>query len=92
MLPLPQCSNYTVKFSGANSPSPEACLFLHGFPAASREFPMQEKNQDIAAAIAQHLGMDSFVTHYRGLGLSKGRFSFIDSIEESCVVASASPA
>ncbi|EKD51334.1 MAG: hypothetical protein ACD_62C00281G0005 [uncultured bacterium] len=88
MLPLPQCSNYTVKFSGANSPSPEACLFLHGFPAASREFPMQEKNQDIAAAIAQHLGMDSFVTHYRGLGLSKGRFSFIDSIEESCVVAS----
>ena len=49
VLPLPQCSNYTVKFSGANSPSPEACLFLHGFPAASREFPMQEKNQDIAA-------------------------------------------
>lgn len=60
----------------------EAFLFLHGFPA-----DRGTKNHDIAEAVTNKTGINSFVLHYRGLGKAKAGFSFTESVKESLEVA-----
>lgn len=79
--------NHTLLFRGGGARSANACLMLHGFPAATPPSPQVEKNQDIAARIANSLRMDVYLNHYRGLGKSEGRFSFRRSIEDSLKLA-----
>lgn len=54
-----------------------AALFLHGFPADSG------KNEDIAKKISAIHSLESFILHYRGLGVGLSKFSFSNSISES---------
>lgn len=60
---------------------------LHGFPAETPVRPEWEKNQDIAARIAQSVPVDVYLSHYRGLGKSPGPFSFQGSISDSLDLA-----
>jgi pimeloyl-ACP methyl ester carboxylesterase len=62
--------------------SKNAVVFLHGFPADSG------KNEDIAHNLAEEVGVDSFLLHFKGLGQSSGLFSFQSSIEEAMALSS----
>lgn len=62
---------------------------LHGFPAETPVRPEWEKNQDIAARIAQSVPVDVYLSHYRGLGKSPGSFSFRRSVSDSLDLARA---
>ena len=57
----------------------EALVIFHGFPCKN---PIT-KNHDIAEIVHKELGIDTYLLHYSGLGDSKGKFSFKQSIEES---------
>lgn len=54
----------------------KAVVFMHGLPGAVT------KNNDCAEYCSSEFGVDSFVYHYRGLGVSKGSFSFEESADE----------
>ncbi len=54
----------------------EAVLFLHGYPADEGS-----KNLDIAESLGG-LPFDVYLIHYRGLGESYGKFSFLQSLED----------
>jgi pimeloyl-ACP methyl ester carboxylesterase len=72
---------YNLKFSGQPRAT-EAVLFFHGFPAEQGN-----KNVDLAEKLADELGLDTYIIHYKGLGKSEGEFSFTSSIEESAKYA-----
>ncbi len=65
---------YYESFVGKN-PSKEAVVFLHGYPA-----DQGNKNRDLAEAVSTQLGKDAFLLHYPGLGLSKGKFTFSETL------------
>ncbi len=83
--------NEPLAISGLNSfvlgirndtPSEDAYLFLHGFPAEKGD-----KNRDITIAVNKATYNDAYLLHYKGLGGAKGYFQFSDSIRESIEVA-----
>lgn len=87
-IQLQSFSNYTAYFPAADAATQCACLLLHGFPALPVPgFEQCEKNIDIARVVPQKLGVDTFITHYKGLGRSSGQFSFFDSVSQSIATA-----
>jgi pimeloyl-ACP methyl ester carboxylesterase len=67
----------SITFTENRHPGKEAVLFLHGFPADSG------KNEDVAEALSVRKKITTFVPHFRGLGLSKGRFLFSSTFSDS---------
>lgn len=76
-------ANFTMRFARSLTPSREAAVVFHGFPAQPPWDPAREKGRDIAERIAQDVGHDTFVMHYAGLGQSGGKFSFPHSVTDS---------
>jgi len=66
-------------FSDSKLESTSDCLlFLHGFPSLR-----SRQNLDLAEAATQEFHRKSFIPHYRGLGVSPGRFFFESSLVDA---------
>lgn len=67
-------SNYFEDFSDGN-PKKEAVLFIHGYPGRR-----EDKNRDLVTISPLY---DAFLMHHKGLGKSRGLFSFSESVEST---------
>lgn len=67
-------SNYFEDFTDG-SPKKEAVVFIHGFPGRR-----EDKNRDL---VTSGPGYDIFLMHHKGLGKSRDKFSFSESVEST---------
>ncbi len=72
---------YTEKQKGHGRKQDELVIFFHGFPGRTT------KNEDVFNFVNEKLGYSTHLFHYKGLGRSKGHFSFLSSIEFSISLA-----
>lgn len=62
--------------SNSSQTTKESIVILNGFPAYI------ERNTDFGYELNKQFGADVYIPHYKGLGVSKGKFSFYHSIED----------
>jgi len=68
--------NFYEKYEGCRE-GERALVFFHGFPG------LVTKNQDCAKFCSSALAADTYVFHYKGLGVSSGDFTFVEALENA---------
>ncbi len=75
---LPSGTHVSFYISDIAKPGPKCFIFLHGFPSIR-----SRQNLDLAEAVSKTFHANCFIPHYRGLGISPGRFFLQSSLQDA---------